>query len=202
MSQPRFAAGERLGRAFYERPVDQVAPDLLGKTLVHRDPAGLLTLRIVEVEAYRGEGEDPASHAHRGRTSRNRNMFATPGRLYVYLCYGVHHCLNVVCAPDGRAGAILLRGAEVLHGAPLMGRRRGQPGVRIANGPGKLGQALAANLEWDGRTLLRGVTGIWPGPAPRRIVKTTRIGISKGRALRLRFLDPDSPGVSPARPVL
>lgn len=202
MSRGRFPSRERLGASFFARPVELVAPGLLGTILVHRGGEGLLALRIVEVEAYRGEGQDEASHAHRGRTPRNRHMFETPGRLYVYLCYGVHHCLNVVCEPGGQAAAVLLRGAEVLEGGPVMAGRRGRGGISLANGPGKLAQALGADLDWDGRTLLRGATGLWPGPPPRRIRRTTRIGISKGVAHRLRYLDADSSCVSPARPAL
>ena len=195
-SRNPYPAAERLGRAFYARSPRLVAPDLLGKILVHRSPAGLVALRLVEVEAYLGEGEDPASHAHRGRTRRNRQMFETPGRLYVYLSYGVHHCLNVVCDEAGAAGAVLLRGAEALVGGELLSERRGRSGVQIANGPGKLGQALGADLGWDGCSLLRGEIGLWPGPAPRRIRRSPRVGISRARERRLRFFDPASACVS------
>ncbi len=106
MNEGRYPSRTRLRQEFFAPPVEVVARELLGKTLVHRDHAGLIALRLVEVEAYLGEGEDEASHAHRGRTPRNGNMFATPGRLYVYLSYGMHHCLNVVCEPAGRAAAV------------------------------------------------------------------------------------------------
>ena len=202
MNGGRYPARTRLRQEFFADPVEIVAPGLLGKTLVHRDHQGLIALRLVEVEAYLGQGEDEASHAHRGRTPRNGNMFETPGRLYVYLSYGVHHCLNVVCEPAGRAAAVLLRGAEVLEGESLLARRRGQTGIGIANGPGKLGQALAADLSWDGRSLLRGETGFWPGPPPSEISRSPRIGISRGARARLRFFDADSPCVSPVRPAL
>ena len=184
------------------RPVQSVAPELLGKILVHRDSGGLVAVRLVEVEAYRGEGEDEASHAHWGQTARNRQMFETPGRLYVYLSYGVHHLLNVVCEPAGRGAAVLLRAAEVLEGEDLLAARRGRTGIGIANGPGKLGQALAADLGWDGRTLLRGETGIWPGPAPPEIQSSPRIGISRATEAPLRFFDPASRCVSRARGAL
>lgn len=197
-----YPDSERLGKPFYAREAPVVARDLLGKILVHRGPGGRVALRLVEVEAYLGEGEDPASHAHGGRTWRNRTMFATPGRLYVYLSYGVHHCLNVVCATEGAAAAVLLRGAEVLEGEELLAARRGRTGVEIANGPGKLGQALGADLQWDGRTLLRGGTGLWPGAAPRSIRTSPRIGIGRARERRLRFFDPSSPCVSRGRPGL
>jgi len=197
-----YPARARLGEDFFARPVETVARELLGKTLVHRDPAGRIALRLVEVEAYLGEGEDAASHAHRGPTARNRHMFETPGRLYVYLSYGVHHLLNVVCEPAGRGAAVLLRGAEPLEGQAILSRRRGQAGTAIANGPGKLGQAIAAVLGWDGRTLLRGETGLWPGLAPRQIQSSPRIGIRRATEKRLRFFDPDSRCVSRARPAL
>ena len=198
----RFPAQARLRREFFAQPVEVVARELLGKTLVHRDHAGLIALRLVEVEAYLGEGEDEASHAHRGRTIRNGNMFETPGRLYVYLSYGMHHCLNVVCEPAGHAAAVLLRGAEVLEGVSILANRRRRTGTGIANGPGKLGQALAADLSWDGRSLLRGETGVWPGRPPPEIRRSPRIGIRRGTQARLRFFDADSPCVSPVRPAL
>lgn len=198
----RFPARARLGRNFFTRKPEVVAPELLGKHLVHDGPGGLIVLRLVEVEAYLGVGQDEASHAHRGRTPRNRNMFATPGRLYVYLSYGVHHCLNVVCDEDGRGAAVLLRAAEVVEGEALMARRRGRSGIEIANGPGKLGQALSADLSWDGRTLLRGPTGLWPGPSPRRIRRSSRVGIRRAVERQLRFFDADSRCVSRARPAL
>jgi DNA-3-methyladenine glycosylase len=197
-----YPARSRLGEDFYLRSAEVVAPDLLGRVLVHRSPEGLIALRLVEVEAYLGEGRDEASHAHRGPTPRNRQMFETPGRLYVYLSYGVHHCLNVVCEPAGRGAAVLLRGAEVLSGESILSGRRGQPGAGIANGPGKIGQALAADLSWDGRTLLRGDLGLWPGSPPPQIRRSSRIGISRGLEAQLRFLDPLSACVSRSRPAL
>ncbi|RKZ09080.1 DNA-3-methyladenine glycosylase [bacterium] len=202
MSAAPYPASARLGETFFAHPVEDVAEALLGKVLVHRDREGLVALRLVEVEAYRGEGQDEASHAHRGPTPRNHQMFETPGRLYVYLCYGVHHCLNVVCEAEGRAAAVLLRGAEVLSGGSILARRRGHAGYGIANGPGTLAQALGADLGWDGRSLLAGETGFWPGPSPGEIRQTTRIGISRGRSDLLRFFDPASRCVSRARPVL
>jgi DNA-3-methyladenine glycosylase len=202
VSRRRYAAGERLNADFFAQRVEIVAPRLVGAILVHRDPEATVALRLVEVEAYLGVGRDEASHAHRGRTPRNRQMFATPGRLYVYLSYGVHHCLNVVCEPEGRAGAILLRAAQVLEGQDLVAGRRGLRGVGMANGPGKLGQALAADLGWNGRSLLRGATGLWPGTPPSRIQSSGRIGISRATGRRLRFFDPESACVSRARPAL
>jgi len=159
----------------------------------------LLALEIVEVEAYLGEGQDPASHAHRGRTARNGQMFETPGRLYVYFTYGMHHCMNVVCEKRGEAGAVLLRAAEPLQGLELMERRRGRGGRALTNGPAKLCQALGVDLSADGVDLATGPLGIWPGRRPSRVVRSTRIGLSRGRELPLRFFDADSPFLSRVR---
>lgn len=188
---------QRLGRAFFRPPAPELAPRLLGCTLVLRRPGeARLALRLVEVEAYGGEGEDPASHAHGGPTPRSRQMFATCGTLYVYLSYGVHHCLNVVCGAQGHGGAVLLRAAEPLEGLGAMARRRGRAGRELADGPGKLGQALGADLGWDGSDLVSGPVGLWPGDPPARVVATPRVGISRATRRRWRFVDGDSPHAS------
>lgn len=201
MDRSRWPQRERLGRRFFDRPTLEVARDLVGRDLVHRGPEGLVALRIVEVEAYLGEGLDPASHAHRGRTPRNANMFETPGCLYVYVSYGLHHCLNVVCEARGTAGAVLLRAAEPITGASILHRRRGGRGGReLTSGPGKLGQALGADLSWDGRDLVRDPElGLWPGEAPASLVRTGRVGISRATGWPFRFHDPHSAWVSRGR---
>ena len=201
MDRRRWPARRRLGRRFFARPTLEVAADLLGCHLVVDGPDGRIALRLVEVEAYLGVGQDPASHAHRGPTPRNRNMFETSGRLYVYVSYGLHHCLNVVCEARGRAGAVLLRAAEPVEGLEAIRRRRGRSGHELTNGPGKLGQALGADLSWDGRDLVRdpGI-GLWPGPRPPRIAESGRIGISRATDRPFRLYDPRSPWVSRARP--
>ena len=192
----------RLGRSFFSRSVVEVARDLLGCELRGNDAGTRFRLRVVEVEAYLGEGEDPASHAHRGRTPRNLNMFETPGRLYVYISYGLHHCLNVVCERPGTAGAVLLRAAEPLVGHELFEERRGRSGYELTNGPGKLGQALGADLTWDGLDLVRDPRlGLWPGLAPAEIAVSGRIGIRQAADRPLRFYDPASPWVSRGRPL-
>jgi DNA-3-methyladenine glycosylase len=195
-----YPDAERLPTAFFARPSPELARRLLGCHLVSRMTATLLALRIVEVEAYLGEGRDAASHAHRGPTARNRQMFETPGRLYVYFTYGMHHCMNVVCEEQGRAGAVLLRAAEPLQGESLMRRRRGRGGRELSNGPAKLCQALGLDLTADGMDLASGPLGIWPGSGRVQMGRSTRIGISRARELPLRFFDSESPFVSRTRP--
>jgi len=149
--------------------------------LVHDDPrAGRLAGRIVEVEAY-GGADDPASHAHRGPTPRNRVMFGPPGMTYVYFTYGMHHCFNVVCGRDGRAAAVLVRALEPLLGLAAMRRRRGgaEP-ERIARGPGSLARALGLDRAHDGLDLTRGPLWIadlaaWRGG--RAVARGPRVGI-------------------------
>src|SRR6059058_4997454 len=121
-------------RPFYNRPVLEVARDLLGAVLVCGDVA----LRLTEVEAYAG-GRDPASHAFRGPTPRNAVMFGPPGHAYVYRSYGVHWCLNFTCDIEGRAEAVLIRALLPQHGLDAMRARRGVHAERaLASGPGKL----------------------------------------------------------------
>jgi DNA-3-methyladenine glycosylase len=124
----------RLPREFFNRPATEVAPDLLGCVLWHDSPAGLVAVRLVEVEAYQGVS-DPASHAFRGQTARNGVMFGPPGHVYVYFTYGMHFCANLVCQPAGQAEAVLLRAGEVVAGAELATRRRVRDNGRAANGP-------------------------------------------------------------------
>jgi DNA-3-methyladenine glycosylase len=141
-------AGERLTRAFFARSVHEVAPELVGATLLVAGVGG----RIVEVEAY--DREDPASHGFRGRTERNASMFGPPGHAYVYRSYGVHWCLNLVCDREGSAEAVLLRALEPAHGLEAMRARRGLPDERaLCSGPGKLCQALAVTRAHDGLPL-------------------------------------------------
>jgi len=192
----RFPASLRLRRRFFTRDPITLAMDLLGCALVWKKGDRVLAVRLVEVEAYLGEGEDPASHAWRGRTARNSQMFATGGRLYVYFTYGMHYCMNVVSGKEGQAGAVLLRAAEPLVGEALMERRRGRGGRELTNGPAKLCQAMGIDLRHNGLDLVEGPLGIWPHERPGSIVRTPRIGIRRGRELLLRFHDPVSPYVS------
>lgn len=193
---PRLRVRDRLPREFFARPTLEVARDLVGRVLAVPCSEGLCAVRLVEVEAYLGVGLDPASHAHRGPTPRSRVMFATPGGLYVYFIYGMHHCMNVVCEPEGVAGAVLLRAAEPLAGLGEMERRRGVAGTSALSGPGRLCQALGIDRSWDGSDLVTGPIGLWPGRPPRELGVSGRIGIRAAADRPYRFFDPDSRYVS------
>jgi DNA-3-methyladenine glycosylase len=185
-------------------PVDVVAPSLLGSWVVADRPDGRVALRLTEVEAYSGTGEDPASHAHRGPTPRAEIMFGPPGRLYVYFSYGVHWCANVVVGPEGRASAVLLRAGEVVVGEPLARSRR--PAARVARdlarGPARLAQALAIGPEDKGVDLLDPASPVrlHRGPAPTGVSSGPRVGISVATELPWRFWETGAPSVSVFRP--
>ncbi|MFH8406419.1 DNA-3-methyladenine glycosylase [Streptomyces sp. NPDC018019] len=140
-----------LTRDFFDRPVLDVAPELLGRTLVRRTPQGPIELRITEVEAYNGSS-DPGSHAYRGRTARNASMFGPPGHAYVYFIYGMWFSLNLVCNKEGTASGVLLRAGEVLTGTEQAAARR--PKARntreLAKGPARLATALDIDRSLDG----------------------------------------------------
>ncbi len=141
---------------------------------------------IVETEAYRPE--DPACHAYKGPTMRNRNIFGPPGIAYVYLSYGIHHLINAVCEGEGVGSAVLVRALRPVEGEPLMQRRRGRT-TDLCNGPGRLTQALGVDLSFDGRDLTSGNLTISVGQTPEgEIVATTRIGITRGTELPWRYL--------------
>ena len=141
-------AGERLTREFFARSVHEVAPELIGATLLVDGVGG----RIVEVEAY--DQDDPASHGFRGMTARTASMFGPPGHAYVYRSYGIHWCLNLVCAEAGRAEAALVRALEPTSGLDAMRERRGLEAPRaLCSGPGKLCQALGITRALDGQPL-------------------------------------------------
>jgi DNA-3-methyladenine glycosylase len=168
-----------LPRVFYARSAIEVAPALLGKVLVREHGGVRLAGRIVEVEAYLGE-EDAASHAFRGPTPRNRSMFGPPGHAYVYLIYGVHHCLNIVTGPEGEGQAVLIRALEPLEGLEIMRQRRGRvPDRHLTNGPGKLCQALAIDRRLDGHDLCLGeLLWVEDGPPPAEpICRGPRVGV-------------------------
>jgi DNA-3-methyladenine glycosylase len=173
-----------------------VAVDLLGCVLTHRSPEGVASGVIVETEAYRPE--DPACHAYNGPTMRNRTMFGGPGLAYVYLSYGIHPLLNVVCEGKGVGSAVLIRALRPSEGHALMAKRRGgRPG--LCAGPGRLTQALGVDLTKDGHDLTGGVLTISLGEPPGgEIVATTRVGITRGAELPWRYLVSGDPNVSVA----
>jgi DNA-3-methyladenine glycosylase len=185
-------------------PVDVVAPALLGCWVVTDRPEGRVALRLTEVEAYSGEGLDPASHAHRGPTPRAEIMFGPPGRLYVYFSYGVHWCANVVVGPAGRGSAVLLRAGEVVLGEELAASRR--PAARtardLARGPARLTQALGIGPEDRGARLLDAGSSVrlHRGAAPSAIEAGPRVGISQATDLAWRFWESEAPSVSVFRP--
>jgi DNA-3-methyladenine glycosylase len=195
------SSSSRLPRAFYARPAVVVAPDLLGHVFVRTLTDGTrLVARIVETEAY--EQDDPASHSFRGPTSRNAVMFGPSGRLYVYLSYGVHSCMNVVTGASGVGSAVLLRAGEPLVGIDRMIRNRGRPSVReLCAGPGRWCQAFAVDRSMDGEDLVRGGRAwIEPGDRPAAIVSGSRVGVRTGMEREWRFYVKDDPFVSRGRP--
>jgi DNA-3-methyladenine glycosylase len=165
---------EQLGRDFFARSVHEVAPELIGATLLVDGVGGT----IVEVEAY--DHEDPAAHGFRGQTERNAAMFGPPGHAYVYRSYGIHWCLNLVCEREGSASAVLVRALEPTHGLEQMRIRRGLDDARLlCAGPGRLCQALAVTRVHDGAPLDE-----WPFTLRARadtpqILTGTRIGITR-----------------------
>jgi DNA-3-methyladenine glycosylase len=190
-----------------------VAPDLLGAVLSHTTPEGTVAVRLTEVEAYRGHRDsdhpDPGSHSYNGRTPRNEAMWGPPGRLYVYFTYGMHFCVNVVCAPPGVAQAVLLRAGEPVLGADLMAARRPASSPRdLARGPARLAEALGLGAWANGADLRAGpvlLTRGWP-VADAEVAWTGRVGVSAGadrpwRALvtTSRFVSPGRPGPAPKR---
>ena len=193
---------ERLPRSFFEEYTPSVARRLLGQLLVRRIGRRLLSGILVEVEAYRG-GDDPASHAFRGETPRNRVMFGEAGRAYVYFSYGFHHCLNVKTERKGVAGAILIRALEPLQGIELMKKNRGKEEVEeLANGPGKLTQALKIDRRLNGEDLVRSERLFLARgkDAVFEIRDSSRIGIERGREFRWRYFIGENQFVSRAKP--
>lgn len=167
---------------------EEAAPRLLGAHIVSTVGNEQVRIRIDEVEAYKGD-EDPASHAFRGETKRNSSMFRRPGTLYVYRSYGIHDCANTSAGPEGVGWGILIRGGEVIDGEIVASRRRGRPSD-LANGPGKLCQALGITIELNGTDLLdpASVVHLEEGERPEMVMATPRIGISKAADLPWRFV--------------
>ncbi|MDX1468735.1 MAG: DNA-3-methyladenine glycosylase [Acidimicrobiia bacterium] len=183
-------------REILSDPPEEAAPRLLGCHLVSEVGDELVRLRIGEVEAYKGR-DDPASHAYRGRTKRNGSMFGTPGTLYTYLSYGVHTAANTAAGPEGVGWGILIRGGEVVDGRATAVRRRGRED-QIADGPGKLTQALGIRLDHNGLDLLSptSVVRLEAGESPGVVIATPRVGISKARDRHWRFVAADVATVS------
>jgi DNA-3-methyladenine glycosylase len=203
-----IAAPDRtpLPREFFDRPVLDVAPDLLGRILVRTTPDGPIALRLTEVEAYDGPN-DPGSHAYRGRTARNDVMFGPPGHVYVYFTYGMWHCMNLVCGPEGRASAVLLRAGEITEGVELARKRRlsARYDKELAKGPARLATALDVDRALDGTdacapegsplTLLTGIP-----VRPDQVRNGPRTGVAgDGGVHPWRFWIADDPTVSPYR---
>jgi DNA-3-methyladenine glycosylase len=171
--------------SFYDRPVLEVAPDLIGCVVRHGACAGV----IVECEAY--HDSEPACHSFVGLTPRTATLFGPPGRAYVYRSYGIHALLNAVCEPEGIGAAVLIRALEPVNGIELMRRRRRLEPLRsLCSGPGKLTEALGIEVRHNGVDLSRGTVTISERPASWRDVRVSadrRVGITKAVELPWRF---------------
>jgi DNA-3-methyladenine glycosylase len=184
-----------LSTDFFARSVHEVAPDLVGVTLLVDGVGG----PIVEVEAY--DQEDPASHAYRGRTARNGSMFGPPGRAYVYRSYGIHWCLNFVCEDVGLASAVLIRALEPRQGVDRMEERRRTENARLlCAGPGRLCEALGLTGDHDGLRLDRPPFELRPRSEEAEVAATPRIGISRAVERPWRYVLRGSPFLSRAVP--
>jgi len=165
---------KRLTKSFFDRSVHDVAPDLIGVTLLVDGVGG----RIVEVEAY--HHTDPAAHSYNGPTPRNAVMFGPAGYLYVYRSYGIHWCMNFVCEAAGSAAAVLIRAIEPVEGVAVMRRRRGVEDLRLlCSGPGRVCEALRVTAAHNGLPLDRPPFELFARSGPVRIVTGVRIGLTK-----------------------
>ncbi len=191
---------EPLSRRFYLRDTLLVAGSLLGKFIVRRIGNKIIRAMIVETEAYIGD-HDPASHSYGRVTERNKVMFGIGGTAYVYFIYGNHYCFNAVTGREGKGDAVLIRGAEIVEGAHIAAKFRKFPVNKydLANGPGKLCEALCIDKSFNGHDLTRCSELFIAGgkkipPATR--IQTPRIGISKGSELNYRFIINGNPCVT------
>jgi DNA-3-methyladenine glycosylase len=174
--------GKRLKRAFFARSVHEVAPDLIGATLLFNGVGGI----IVEVEAY--HHTEPAAHSYRGPTPRNVIMFGPPGFTYVYRSYGIHWCVNFVCEKTGSASAVLIRALEPTHGIPAMRRRRHLHDERaLCSGPGKLTEALGITHAHNGLALDAPPIALHAPNVRPEVVAGVRIGLTKAVELPWRY---------------
>jgi DNA-3-methyladenine glycosylase len=190
----------QLARAFYEQPTLWVAQQLLGKYLVRVHSDGLTAGRILETEAYMGL-DDKASHASRGRTPRSAIMFGPAGFAYVYVIYGMHHCLNAVTEVEDYPAAVLIRAVEPCEGLELMRARRQMRDVRhLTNGPGKVCQAFGIDRGLNGSDLCGDVLYVEDrGTSSSDIMVTTRVGVDFAgpwKDMPWRFYIAGHPGVS------
>jgi DNA-3-methyladenine glycosylase len=182
ISQIASQLGRPLKRGFFARSVHEVAPDLIGATLLVDGVGGV----IVEVEAY--HHTDPAAHSFNGPTPRNRIMFGPPGFTYVYRSYGIHWCVNFVCEKAGSASAVLIRALQPTHGIPAMRRRRGLHDERsLCSGPGKLCEALAITIKQSELPLDQPPIALYARIGEVDVVTGMRIGITKAANLPWRY---------------
>ena len=191
-TQPEMPRTKRLNRRFFDRSVHDVAPDLIGATLLLDGCGGI----IVEVEAY--HHTDPAAHSYGGPTERNAVMFGPAGYAYVYRSYGIHWCLNFVCERTGSASAVLVRAIEPTDGLAAMRRRRGVSEIRqLCSGPGKVGEALGITRDKHNALALDAPPfELRARPKPVDVVSGVRIGITKAAELPWRYGLKGSPFLS------
>jgi DNA-3-methyladenine glycosylase len=184
MSRSSSPAGEQL-REFLSGDARELAPLLLGAVLTHDSREGRVSVRLSEVEAYLGPEDslhpDPGSHTYRGPTPRNAPMFGPAGHLYVYFTYGMHHCTNIVCGPEGVASALLLRAGEIVEGAELARHRRttSKNPADLASGPARLAKALGLTTAYSGRDALVPPFGLTlPDRPATQVSSGPRVGVS------------------------
>ncbi|MEO0805695.1 MAG: DNA-3-methyladenine glycosylase [Cyanobacteria bacterium J06643_4] len=197
--QPDLIQPDLIQPNWCDRPSVEVAPALLGCQLIRQLPNGpIIHSTIVETEAY--APGDPACHAYKGKSKRNASMFGPPGRSYVYLIYGMYHCLNVVTESEGIGSAVLIRALDLATIPPQLDPKHTAKPNRIAAGPGKLCRALEIDRSQDG-ILYHPDSGLWlthplSPVSPDNIVQTTRIGITKAAEQPWRWYLKDSRAVS------
>ena len=199
MQSRHYPLSDSLPREFYDVPALELARKLIGCLMVSRINDEFTTGLIVETEAYLSVN-DPASHAARGKTPRTSIQWGLPGFTYVYLIYGMYHCMNIVSDPEGTAGCVLLRAIEPIHGIETMQERRtrAKTKIQLGNGPGKLTAALGVNLQHNAVDLTQNTLSICEHDEQRQIdiCRSSRIGLSEGLDLPYRYYIKDNPFVS------